>query len=387
MSLIPVDDLTTPLTADEVNEKFLAILETLNMPARSWRQGGVARTILKTVATTYAGFTLLMSQAIKSGFLETATGDWLTLLAKYVYGVDRRVSTFATGDITFVNAGGGVYPPVGSYLPDQVRVTWVAGKKTYANTAIFSVPGGGTVTTGFRAVEAGAASSAPANAITSLETPVMLGVSVSNVSAIAGSDAETDEDLRQRCRDKLAALSLNGPRGAYAYAARSALRLDGSPVDVNRVAVSPSSSTGIVNVYAASPSGAPISSDLTLVRDSIEKIARPDSVTVNVYGATVVALASSLVIWAKRTDGVSAQDIQTLAANALLAMVQNYPIGGIAKPPYTQGYLYADNIAGTAKSAHSSIFDVDGIGPDLALNPGEVATLATSITVNIVDAP
>ncbi len=384
MALIPVDDLTTPLTADAVDLLMQNTLEAMGMPAKSWRKGGVARTILRTAAITYSGFTVLMSNAIKAGFLETATGDWLTLLAKYVYGVDRRASTFATGTFTFVNAGGGVYPPAGSYAADQVRVTWIAGKKSYTNTATFSIAGGATVLVPFRAVEAGAASSAPANAITSIETPVMLGVTVTNAVAIAGSDAEADADLRQRCRDKLGALSLNGPRGAYLYAAKSAVRGDGTPVDINRISISASSSTGVVNIYAASPSGVPLSTDLTFVRASIENIARPDSVTVNLLGVTPVALSTSLVVWMRRTDGLSTTDVAALAQAALLAMIQTYPIGGIAKTPGAQGYLWSDNIAGTVKAVHPAVFDVDG-AVDLALNPGEVATLAVTLLVQVVD--
>jgi hypothetical protein len=385
MALLTVDQLVTPITVDNVDLQMQNTLESLGMPAKSWRKGGVARTILRTVATTYSNYTQLMALAIKAGFLETATGDWLTLLAKYVYGVDRRPSTFATGTLTFVNAGGGVYPTTGSYAPDQVRVSWVSGKKAYTNTAPFAIVGGATVTVPFRAVEAGAGSSAPPNVLTNVDTPVMLGVTVTNASAVAGSDAEADADLRQRCRDKLGALSLNGPRGAYAYAAKSATRADGTPVDINRISVSASSSTGIVTIYAASPSGTPLSTDLAFVRTSIENIARPDSVTVNLLGATPVALTTSLVIWMRRTDGVAAADIASLAQAALLTMIQTYPIGGIVKPPSTQGYLYGDNIAGTAKSVHASIYDIDGAA-DLALNPGEVATLAASITVNVVDA-
>ncbi|MDQ2783207.1 MAG: baseplate J/gp47 family protein, partial [Actinomycetota bacterium] len=226
--------------------------------------------------------------------------------------------------------------------------------------------------------------SAAPSAIASLETPVMLGVTVSNPVAFAGNDAEVDEDLRQRCRDKLGSLSLNGPRGAYAYAAKSTLRGDGTPVDINRIAISPSSSTGIVTVYVASPSGVPLTTDVTLVRANIELVARPDSVTVVLLPVAPVALSTSLVIWARRTDGVSAIDIAALAQTALLRLVQTYPIGGIPKTPVPQGYLYGDNIAGTVKGSHPSIFDVDGAA-DLALNPGEVATLAATITVNVVD--
>lgn len=378
---LSIDALTASLTPDEVNESFLSILETLGMPARSWRKGGVARTILKTVATTYSSFTYVMSLAIKGGFLETATGDWLTLLAKYVYGVDRRVSTFATGNVRFVNIGGGVYP----WLADQVKVTWTAGKKSYVNTAPFTILGGATITVPFRAVEAGSASTVTPGGIDALETS-MPGVAVTNLTSIVGTDAETDEDLRQRCRDKLSALSVSGARGAYAYAAKSAVRSDGTPVDVNRIAISPSSSTGVVDIYVASATGAPVPGDLAYIRDAIEDV-RPDTVTVNVGAATPVALTKSLTLWARRTPGVSAADIASLAQSALTAMVQSYPIGGIPKPPSTQGYLYADNIAGTAKSAHPSIFDVDGVGSNLAINPGQVAVLATTITVSIVDVP
>lgn len=380
--MIAIDDLVKVLTPEEVNESFLSILETLRMPARSWRTGGVARTILKTVATTYSNFTAIMSLVIKGGFLETATGDWLTLLAKYVYGVERRVSTFATGEVQFTNPGGGVYP----WLADQVKVTWTAGKKSYVNTVPFTVLGGAIISVPYRAVEAGAASSVPPGGIAAIETS-MPGVTVTNLTSIVGSDAETDDDLRQRCRDKLGSLAVTGPRGAYAYAAKSAVRVDGTPVNVNRISVSPYSSTGTVDVYVASVSGAPVPADLDYIRESIEALARPDAVTVNVAAATPVALAKTITIWARRTAGVSAADLTSLAQGALSTMIETYPIGGIRKPPSTQGYLYADNIAGTAKSAHPSIFDVDGIGSDLAINPGQVATLATTIAVSIVDVP
>lgn len=191
----------------------------------------------------------------------------------------------------------------------------------------------------------------------------------------------------QRCRDKLAALSLLGPRGAYAYAVRIAKRTDGSPVAVNRLSVSPSSSTGRVTVYVASPSGPPPAGDLDAIRAAIEAIARPDSVRAEVFAATAVAFKSALTVWAKRTDGVSADDLQTFVEHSLESFVATYPIGGIGKPPLsTKGYLYAEGIAGTAKSAHASIYAIDGANADLPLNVGEVATLAASVDVRIVEA-
>lgn len=380
---LTIDQLVTPVTEDQALETFLSELETLGLAARSWRKGGVARSILRVVAKTYSGFTQLMAAAIKSGFLETAEGDWLTLLAKYVYGVDRAEATFATGSITLVNAGGGIY----SFNAQEVRFLRTVSGKTYAyvNVAAFTLNAGETKTISIQAVEVGSASSAAPGEINALETVLPL-VTVSNADSVVGSDAETDAELREACKNKLGALSLRGPRGAYAYAVREATRPDGSAVDINRLSVSPSSSTGVVTVYLASPSGTPSVADIGYVATSIENIARPDSVTANTVAATAVPFTRTLTVWAKRTDGVSADDIKTLVNAAIVTEVAAYPIGGIPKPPSTQGYLYADFIAGVAKGAHPSIFDVDGTGADLALNPGEVATLSgLTITVSLVE--
>lgn len=214
----------------------------------------------------------------------------------------------------------------------------------------------------------------------------MPGVTVTNLGAVAGIDAETDAELRDACKAKLGSLSVRGPRGAYEYAVRVATRLDGSPVNVNRLSVSSSSSTGIVNVYVASPSGAPLADDILRVGESIEAVARPEAVTVNVLAATSVAVVRDLTVWAKRLDGVSADDIKAMVEQALLAELVTYPIGGYKKPPSDQGYLYGDFIAGVAKAAHASIFDIDGSGADVALGPGEVADLESTVTVRLVEA-
>ncbi len=78
---------------------------------------------------------------------------------------------------------------------------------------------------------------------------------------------------------------------------------------------------------------------MTAVEDSIEAVARPDSVTANVVAAIERPLSSTLTVWAKRVEGVSADEIKTFVEDALVAAIAIYPIGGIPKPPLTQGYL------------------------------------------------
>lgn len=379
--MLTIEQLLIPVTTEQQLEDFLLRLEALGLKPRSWREGGALRTILHIIAAVYAGFTTAVLGFVRAGFLETATGGWLTLLAFYGYGVTRIEATFATGTITLTNAGGGVFTGI---APGAASFVSAVTGKAYTNVDVFTLNPGNVLALDVRAVEIGSASSAPPGTVTRLEG-AFYGVTVTNAASIVGADAEVDEDLRQRCKDKLGTLSGMGPRGAYAYAVESAVRIDGSPVDINRRRISPSSSTGVVTIYVASSTGAPSASDLEAVRESIELYARPDTVTVTLLAATAVAFTKSITVWAARADGVSAESLATLVGDALLTMIAAYPIGGIAKPPSTQGYLYADGVAGVVKSAHPTIFDVDGIGADVLMNPGEVATLATTLDIRIVE--
>lgn len=380
--MLAIDDLISPPTEDQTLETFLTILETLGIGARSWRKGGVARTILRVVAKSYVGFALVMAEAVRSGFLESARGPWLTLLARNVFDVARVEATFASGQIQLTNTGGGVY----SQNADTVRFLWLDRGKAYTNVAAFTLNALETKLIDIRAVEVGNASSAPPGAIDTLETNLP-GVVVSNPESVVGSDEESDEELRAACRAKLGAISVRGPRGAYAYAVTRATRLDGSPVDINRYSISPSSSTGTVTVTVASPSGAPAPSDMDRIREKIEEVARPDSVTAIVQAASEVPVTRTLTVWARRVEGISAADIEGFVGDALVAAIAEYPVGGFPKLPSTQGYLYADYLVGVAKGAHSSIFDIDGAGADVALAPNEVATLATTIDVRVIEVP
>lgn len=385
--MLTTDDLFTSLTEEQVFQSMMSILEALGIPANSWPEGGTARTIVRVVARTFANFTTIFVAAIQSQFLGTAIGGWLTLLAYYVYKVTRIDATFATGQVRFTNTGGGVFPQAARTVTMKSATTG----KTYTNVNSFNLTSGTILSPTILlvdviAIETGSASSAPPGTVDTLVT-VMTDVAITNPVSVVGTDQETDANLRQRCLDRLGTFSLAGPRSAYAYCARSALRLDGSPVDINRDTVSPGSSTGIVTIYVASPSGPPIASDVVAIQALVDEIARPDTVTATVVAATEVPLSETITVWARATPGLSAADLQTMVGTALTTFMSTYPIGGIRKPPSLQGYLYGDKIAAIAQSAHPAIFDVDGATGDLAIGAGQVAVLATTINIQFADVP
>lgn len=94
------------------------------------------------------------------------------------------------------------------------------------------------------------------------------GVYVANPSAIVGQGYETNVQLAARCRARLAALSPNGPKGAYQYFALSAADILGNASNplfvapavtipaITRTAIYRNSGTGVVTVVVASSSGA-----------------------------------------------------------------------------------------------------------------------------------
>ncbi|MDP9033221.1 MAG: baseplate J/gp47 family protein [Myxococcota bacterium] len=379
--MITIEDLLTAPTSDEVLNRFVTNLVAMKIPADKWRPAGVGRTILRVVASTYAGGWQIVAAAIAGGFLTEATGPWLVLLARYVYGVEARPATFATGSVTLTNTAGGIY----TYGAGEVTVLDSSSKKSFTNTAPFTLGAGSvgaptTLSIPIQAVEVGATSSAAPGEIDTLVT-AMLGVTVSNPVSVAGLDAQSDDDLRALCLSKLGSLSVRGPRTAYDYAIKTATRPDGSPVGINRSSISTGSHTGRVSIYVAMPSGAPSLDDLTAVGVSIDAKARPDVVTVNLYGAIPVNYSPALTVWALAIPGLVESDVKAKAKALLRSFIESYPIGGLST---IRGRgLFASGVDGVVKSAHEAIFAVDG-ATDLPLLPGQVAVDSTSITVRMV---
>ena len=379
--MTPIDDLITATTEDQFVDVIDDRLEGYGLKSRSWRKAGFFRTCIRVLAACCATFSEFQVRFIRSGFLELAEDIWLTWVAYYVYGVSRIEATFATGQATLTNLDGGDY----EFQPGELRLIDSSTGKAFTNAAVEHLSPLATITIDVVAVEIGAASSSVAGAIDTVETYAGR-ISVTNAGAVIGSDTQLDADLRQACRDKLAARSKYGPRGAYAYAIRSATRDDGSAVDINKFSISPSSSTGQVTIFCRSPSGVPTDEDLDAVRASIEANARPDTVQVSVSAVTLVPISRTVTIWARKEDGLNATDLRTQTNAKVLDLQRTYPVGG-RKKGTAQGYFLVDTLDGVIHAANPAIYAIDGLGSDVALDEGEIPSLTVTIDqVHIVDA-
>jgi hypothetical protein len=369
-------------TADDIFNKLQDALETVGIPARSWRSGGVARSILGAIAQLGFMGTSIITDAIAGNFLAFGKGDYLTAHAKDVYDIDRIVATFAYGTapdgVTLTNTSGALYT-IGA---DEFLVSSSITGARYRVPVPFVLGANTSISVDVVAIESGSASSVAPGEIDTVDKP-LTGVTVTNPTSIIGRDEETDADLVIRCKAKKGTWSQFGPRSAYEFAALSAELSPGVPTTINRVAVSKYSSTGQVTVVCATPTGTPSSLELAAVVANVEAEARPDTVQVTVSGATTHPTSRVVTIWAK---GGTASIIQGNAAKALADMIATYPIGGISKTGGAgTGFLFAEHISAIVGTSSAEIFSVDlSDTSDLSLGAAEVAVDSSTFIVRVV---
>jgi uncharacterized phage protein gp47/JayE len=337
--------------------------------------------------------TTLIANIAKGGYLDKASDIWLTLLARYVYGVERIAATYPTGQVTLINTGGGVY----AFNPGDLTLKNTISGVTYTNDALINLAALGTVTSAFTAKTAGASSTSYIGEINGIESPSLPAVTVSNSAALVGFDEEDDGTLRIRCKERLGALSPNGPPDAYAYIAKLAVRSDGVPAGVNRVSLL-NDGVGNVTVYVAKPNASVtgtignLATDLGAVSDAIQRQAVPQGITANVLSATKTFISMSYDVFLYDTVSATDAEITTAIEAAVTALLAATPIGGDIRPGFP-GQVYMDHIkaamyAATVRGQKLPIFNLvtsfDGIVTPYPINadefPGVGVLIASSVT-------
>jgi len=387
MALLTVDQLFTPLTYDQWKTKLYDTAAALGLPTTSWFSGAPTRVLIAATATIMATFLspLLVSLA-KSGFLDSAEPDgWLERVGKLVYGVTRRQATYATGEVTLINAGGGIY----AFEIGEALFSNSTTQISYTNTEAIALGAFGTQTIAVRATVPGSVGNAAIAAVDTIETTMPL-VTVSNAAEIEGQDQESTDDYKQRCYDRLGALSPNGPAAAYRYVALTP-ELNGG-ANINRVRVLPALGDGEVTVILASPTGAPSGSDVTLVADAFDEWATPDIAIVNTQacGEAVWTVAATITVDA--AAGLTDAEWEDLATDALIDWIESLPIGGleiapgVGIVPWRSAIGVLERVKVTTASTDYKVLHAQLTSEvDFSVADDEVATLtAGNVTITVV---
>src|SRR6185369_13530697 len=140
MATLSFADLLKPISLDAWKSSIVYVAGALGLKTENWAEGGYTRTLVALFAQLIKTSGDVVRLIAASGFLDTAEGDWLTLLAKQLYNVDRIQATTAkaVGGITLTNGGGGLYV----FDPGDLIVAHAFTGKTYRNTT------GGTLSPG-----------------------------------------------------------------------------------------------------------------------------------------------------------------------------------------------------------------------------------------------
>lgn len=378
--IFSIDELLKPVTQPEARDALYNVLARLEVDTTQWPPGAVTRAMTYANSMMFSALSELQAEIAKSGFLDYATGTWLRLIARLVYGVTPIDATFATGEVTLTNNGGGLYSVDAG---DLVVANTVTGK-TYKNLVGFDLGAGSgtTVTVSVIAEEAGSASNANSAEIGAFVTQ-LTRVTVSNATALIAVDAESPAALRTRCREKLGALSPMGPWDAYAYAARTAKTLDGTPSGIIRTRVT---RDGYGNLYltVASATGVVagaidnLTTPLGAADDAVQRQAAPLGVTAHTASAVLKSVSVSYHAWAYNTSGRSDAQIKALVATAMQAFFVAQPIGGVKLlPEDATGYVFTEALSACIHNAVPEIFRVALITPaaDAELAGTEVPVL------------
>lgn len=176
---ISLADLLTARTAAQVKALLIARLQGRGFPTTDWGTFAPERVMLEMFTQVLTDLTSeLVPLLAKSGLIELAEGDWLTLVARDMYQLDREQATRTRQTILLTAA-----PSAGPYTiaVDALEVRSTTTLNRYRNVEGGTLTLGGTLSLSFEAVEAGADYSDDAGSITEFLTPLP-GVTVENVA-------------------------------------------------------------------------------------------------------------------------------------------------------------------------------------------------------------
>lgn len=149
-------------------------------------EGTFAYDVLASNSIEFAKQEVEREEMYKAAFAETASGDYLTLIAAD-HGVERKEATAAVGNVLVKGTG---TIPVGTLFQTEAGVTFT----TTTTTAVKN-----EATIPVKCTETGTVGNVAANTITVIPMSIPGITSVNNPEAMAdGFNAESDEDLYDR---------------------------------------------------------------------------------------------------------------------------------------------------------------------------------------------
>ncbi len=374
---INVGSLFSVQTVAVIFDRGISVARALGLPVTTWETGDPTRSLYMYLAEALNALEGSVAEYIKAGFLSSASGDWLKVLAWEVFGVEALEATYGTPTVTITNTKAGSY----GIGPGDLTVSCSLTGKTYHSTSgpldpttmapiAGNITGGMTVVFELVADEPGSDSNASANQIDTFVT-TFLGLQIVSSTASIGQDEQSEDSIKTQCASTLGALSPNGPADAYEYVCRNP-DLTGT-LEITRARSVDDSDTGDVTVFLASASG-PVSSDgVTAAQNACEQWATPLCITPTAQSSSTLVVNVAAVMLGDLPSNFAA-----LATAAMQTLFPSLDIGD------ADGYLLDPTTITTAiRNAVPACTGFASYSPNspVSIPPGFVPTLGTvSIT-------
>jgi uncharacterized phage protein gp47/JayE len=376
--LVTLKQLITPVSEADALATILSTLSQFGFQATSWQSGSIQLTMLSLFARIYSKLVVLITQFASGGFTTLATGDYLTLLAQYVYNITRLVAVRTQGLMLLTNSSAGVVTFNAGDIIVSTSPTGTPGAQTFTVAVSGSVGPGANSLFSFAANIAGIAGNIPSSSTLYLWTPIP-GVAITNpvISGTstwiqtAGADLESDSRLQARCLGAWARRTYSNIDGAYKGWALEALPT------LTRVQILSAPGNGTVTLVGATSVGPISGSESTTIQNYINGITdgqgrRPLNDIFTAVGSTPVTTPALTATIYCTSDVVATAP--AIVALALQTYIGTVPIGGSILTGATGKVLF-DDLLDTAKLAY------DGASVIPALR--KVRSVALSITGDI----
>lgn len=389
--MLTLQQLITPPTEDQALASLITILQQLGFQATSWQSGSIQVTFLRMMSRVWSSLATSVQQIAAGGFTTLAgsgtiagTSAFLTLLALYVYNLERVDATSTIGQVLFTSSAAA---PIHTWAAGDIIVSdqpsGTAGANTYACTAGGTLGPSSTVLVEFAATIAGVAGNIATGTTLYLWTP-RVGIVATNPAFGAtgtwittpGQDAESDASLVSRCIGRWSQLTYGNINGAYEAWARAALP------SLTRVRVSSAPGDGSITIIGATALGPIDAGQITTITDYINGTTdgvgrRPLNDIISVVGATTVSPALTVTAYALSSV------LDTIAATigaALASYIGTVPIGGNSLQG-TQGRVLYSQLLSIVQQQTGVKSALLSITSDVLLNPEEI--YSPVITVNV----
>lgn len=315
-------ELLTPVTVDEAKALILALLEAVGFPATAWQRFSVPRTFVAMISELYSDSRTGFTNIVMSRLLDLAEGDALTALAHNFYRVDRDPATNAVGQFLLTDTGGAPYTiEIGQLL---VRDVVTNARYTNSTGGVLNIDN--TLTLEFTSEGTGTSYNINNNStLDFVET--FEGVEVTNPvidgtgtwRTTTATDEQTDDSLREECRNKWATVGA-GTSAAYAAWAR-----EGSSA-LTKVAVydDEPNGAGTVLVVVATDAGE-ASEEEKDAADAVIQAKRP----VGLRDVSVVAASEVAAVIDATVNVYSGADTYEAALGAALPAFQREIVPGM----------------------------------------------------------